>query len=440
MNVRNVGLMVSLLFALSGGTPCFAESQPQVQISFPLQGYYRPGKYMPVRVRTDAATPAPVVLKAEGAVDVSVGPGSTAMDTIVPWLAADVVRLPRWEIEGAGGGAVDVKFTAIEPGQVLVGVVSADMAAATAAAAADLFPGKMVIPLALTGSPPLQGDLEVWEALDAIVVETAGDVPIDDLLGRGVSIVVRSDARPSGVWAWQGGPGRWWMSFDVAGPRGAIHPEIYQPISAWDPGWPAPLRQRAMLLAVVYCLVALAMTLWLRTRQAVLAVVVVSVSAAAGFAWWGSRQSMVWQATTGVTVSRASGTQYDFWTYVRPLRAGDVALDRAWLSKPIFASSRHLAATNLQLHVSSGGRPVRFRWTAKPGTTLAFLRRGFDPAAVGAGLAPAPHAPSPARELVVGSYIAPGDVVLDTSNDNAPPEPVDWLQAWPPVIIRRGKP
>lgn len=439
MNVRHVGFSVGLLFALAGGTPCFAESQPQVQISFPLQGYYRPGKYMPVRVRTDAATSTPLVLGAEGAVDVSVGPGSAAIDTVVPWLAADVVRSPRWEIAGAGGGAVDATLTPVEPGQALVGIVGADTAAGTAAAA-DLFPGKTIVPLALTGSPPLPGVPAAWEALDAVVFDAPDDPLLAELLAEGVSVVVRSDARPAGAWAWQGGPGRWWVSFDVAGPRGAIHPEIYEPISAWNPGWPAPLRRRALLLTLAYCLVVLAVTLWLRARRAVLAVVVVSVAAAAGFAWWGSRQPMAWQATTGVTVSRASGTQNDFWTYVRPLRARDVALDREWLSKPVFASSRHLAATDLQLHVSSGGRPVRFTWTPEPGTTLAFLRRGFDPAAVGAGLAPAPHAPSPARELVVGSYLAPGDVVLDTSNDDALAEPVDWFETWPHVIVRRGKP
>lgn len=437
MNFRHVSLSVGLLFALAGGAPCLAESQPQVQISFPLQGYYRPGKYMPVRVRTDAATAAPVVLRAEGVVNVSVGPGSAAIDAVVPWLAADVVRSPRWEIEGADGGAVDVTFTAIEPRQVLVGVVSANMAAATTTVS-DLFPGKSVVALALAESPPLPGVPAAWEAFDAVVFD-APDYPLfAELLAEGVSVVVRSDASPGGRWAWQGGPGRWWVSFEVAGPRGAIHPEIYEPISAWRPGWPAPLRWRAVLWALVYCLVALAMTLWLRTLLAVLAVVIISFVAAAGFAWRGSRQSMVSEVTARVSISGIAGTQTDAWTYVRALRPREVVVDWSWRQKPVFASARHLRETDVRLDVGASGRPLRMTWRAAPGTTLAFLRRGFDPTGADADSAsPAPPR-SPTRELVLQSYLAPGDVVLDDGGVHSLSDDADWTVSWPSVTLRRA--
>lgn len=439
MNFRHVGLVLGLFLSLVGGVPSFANSLSQVQVSFPLQGYYRPGKYMPVRVRTDMKAPAPIVLRAEGAVAVSVAPGSAAIDVVVPWLAADVVRSPRWEIAGEGGGAIDATLTPVEPGQVLVGIVSADVRAGTAAAA-DLFPGKTIVPLALSGSPPLRGVSTAWEALDAVIFDSPHDPWLAELLAEGVSVVVQSDPRPGGEWAWQGAPGRWWVSFNLAGPRGAVHPEIYQPISAWNPGWPTALRQRAVLLILAYCLVVLAMTLWHRPLRAATAVAVVAVVAAASFAWWGTRQLMAWEALASVTISGDSQQQGDHWTYVRPFRARNVAIDWLRPRKPVFASARHLRETNLRLHVSSHGRPMRFTWPAKTGTTLAFLARAFYPVSVGAGAAPGHLPPSPTRELVLENYLAPGDVVLDTSGDDSSRASAQWVEKWPHVFVRRGKP
>lgn len=431
MNHPNPYYALALLFTLLA---C-PWSAAQVRVTFPLNGYYRVGKYMPVRV-TGTDTASPVVIRADGAVAVSVSPGHTGVDTIVPWLAADEVRTPRWE-SGRATGPIDEPLTPVEPNQALVGVVGPDVGAA-AEVAARLFPGKSVVAVPLTGTPPVGGNPAAWEALDAIVFDAPDNVLLADLLRNGMTVVIRSPARPGGDWPWQGGPGRWFLRFDAAGPPGAIHPDVYDAVAAWRPGWPAPLRRRALLLTAVLCIVALGITLWRRTFRAALAVAAASVAAAAGLAYWGARQSMVCEISTGVSIVSNAGSQYDHWTYLRPLRRRQVVDDWRGKPKPVFASARHLRETDLTLHVGASGRPFRFTWNAPARGTVAFLNRSFGtyPGPVFRAATRPPLTPT--GELAKSSYLGPGDTVLDDPSDRLPPDDSDWLVAWPPVTIRRA--
>jgi hypothetical protein len=422
----------ALLLALALAPWCAA----QVQVTFPLQGFYRPGNDMPVRVQSSAATSTPVVLRAEGAVPASVTPGPDGkLDAVVPWLAATALSQPRWDIPGVSAGTIDAPLTPLQDDQILVGVVGPDPGAA-ASAAADLFPGRQVIPIPLTGTPPIPGHPAAWETLDAIVCDTPDQAYLDEFLAVGISVIVRSDARPAGDLPWRGGPGRWTVRVSPAGPRGAIEPGAYAPTSAWRPGWPLPLRRRAGLMALAFCLLALGATLWRPVRRAAAAAVVTSLVAALAFAWWGGRQPMLWRATTAVSVTQASGTQTDAWTYLRSLRGRDVSIEWRYAAKPTFASARHLRDTDLVLSVASSGVPTQYAWRASPGNTLAFVNRSFHPAAVGAGLQPGGRPPSPASELL-DLYLLPGDVILSDNDDSAGPDDADWFVAWRSIRLRR---
>ena len=423
-------LALALLATLLACPWCAA----QVRVTFPLDGYYRPGKYMPVRVTSTAGTAGPVVLRAGGAVTVSVRPGPAGIDTVVPWLTADEVLLPSWQADN-GSGTIDATLKPLEAGQVLVGIVGTDVRASTAEAA-ELFPGKAVVAVPLTGTPPIGGDPAAWEVMDAVVFDAPDNALLADLLGAGTIVLVRSEAVPGGDWPWRGGPGRWFVRFDPAGPAAPFDSDVYDAVAAWRPGWPAPARRRALLLAAVFCLVAVGITLWRRTRLAALAVVGVSAVAAVGFAWWGARQPMVCEVRTSVEVVGAAGTQIDHWTYLRPLPRREVILNWSPGSKPVYASARHVRETDLTLHIGPTGRPSRFTWRAEAGRTLAFLDRSFNPYA-NTLLPAATHPPlTPTRELGA-IYLGPGDVILDDPGDFAPRDDLDWSIAWPPVTIRR---
>ena len=429
---------VGVALFLSAALCAQCAAQPQVEVSFPLGGYYRPGKYMPVRIRTDAPGPAPVELRADAALGVSIDRGPAGADAVVPWLATGTLREPRWGIAGGTSEAVEATLTPLEPGQALVGVVGAD--AGAAAVAAPLFDGRSIVPVALAGTPPLPGHPAAWEALDAVVFEQSpGRATLDELTSRGVTVVVRSESAPGGGWDWRGGAGRWFLQFHPAGPQGAIDPAPYEAINAWRPGWPAPLRRRAALLAVVFVIVALAAALWRRSWQATALVVLASIAAAAGFAWWGGRQPMLGQATGVVTVNDANVAQADAWSFARPLRDRDVFLDFAG-RKPVFASPRHARDNDLRLHCDPSGRTRGFAWRARSGSTLAFLARTFEPAAPLAANPTDTRPLSPLGELVRQAYLSRGDLVLAHTNDRLPGDAPDWLETWPGVTVRRREP
>jgi hypothetical protein len=373
-------------------------------------------------------------------VSVSVESGPSALDAVAPWLAVQPMRSPQWEIPAGGEAPIEANLTPLADDQALVGIVGG-AANASIEAVAPLFPGKSIVPVRLTGTPPMPGDPAAWEALDAVVFDAADDALVASLLAQGTSVVAHSDTRPGGTWTWAGGPGRWYVLLEPAGPRGAIHPGAYAPVTAWQPGWPAPLRRRAALLAIVFCLVAVGVTLWRGRTRAALGIVIVSVIATAAFAWWGARQPLVCEATTGVTVAGASGTQLDRWHYLRPLRRREVSVDWTLSSKPIFASPRHQRESDVRLEVGSDGRPVGFVWTAAPGTTMAFLTRAFDSTPGRPGPAARALPMSPARELVLDNYLQPGDVLLDDGPEPGPSAD-DWSVVWPPIALYRpsGRP
>src|SRR5258706_7712385 len=61
--------------------------QAHAQLSFPLQGYYRPGKYMPVRIAaSELAQRGQFIIEAPGALPTEITISSQS-DLIVPWLA-----------------------------------------------------------------------------------------------------------------------------------------------------------------------------------------------------------------------------------------------------------------------------------------------------------------------------------------------------------------
>lgn len=428
-------LLAILLLSLALCDSCVAGSQ--VEVTFPLQGYYRPGRFIPVRIETDSTGDAPVVLGADGALTLSVALRGGGVDAVFPWLAVDTIREPQWSIRGEGSGPVDVKLTPVEANQALVGVAGVDPDAG-AELTSPLFPGWTVVPVILAGTPALPGDPLAWESLDAIVFgQSPGEVILTDLVASGIAVVITSDAAPGGPRDWQGGPGRWFIAFPVAGPRGAIHPEVYEPTHAWRPGWPGPLRRRAVLLAIVFAIVALAATLWLRSWSAAIAVTVASVAAAGGFAWWGARQPMLRVAHGVVRVAGDRAAQNDLWTYLRPLRSREVSVN--WESgKPVFGSERHASETDLTLRCAASGRPLGYTWPANSGTTLAFLSRAFNPGAPPPGV-PASGPPSSTMgELVRQAYLSPGDVIREDAGDKASAADVGWSNVWPAVTIRRA--
>src|SRR5205823_1342574 len=124
--------LLGLLGALLPAVPVRADV---TVITLPLEGHYRVGRYMPVRVVGEAAP-----LEADGAVPTAPPPGAAGMDGVFPWLPVRQVSIPE------AGGSFLTQLKPLADDEVLVAVVG-DESQRPRAAVDRLFPGRRVVPV-----------------------------------------------------------------------------------------------------------------------------------------------------------------------------------------------------------------------------------------------------------------------------------------------------
>ena len=234
-----------------------------VAISLPLQGHYRPGRYMPIRIsgQTDSAGDV-LTLRARGALTAEIHPAENGrVDALLPWLSIVTVSDVRWSTSGsAGEHAVNLPLHALdEDDDRLIGYAGAD-----ADALAPLFPGKKLIRVELDSTDLLPGDITAWEALDGIVLDAGAyrrmtEGKVRSLLAGGTAIAIRSAQKPGSAWPWQRQGNYWIVQARIAGKASAYEDEIaYLPTQTWVGGWPFALRRKILLAAVVFVILATA--------------------------------------------------------------------------------------------------------------------------------------------------------------------------------------
>src|SRR3954465_1402556 len=124
-----------------------------VEMSMPLGGYWRPGRYMPLRVTARDAGIS-VEIGGEGVIAVRVSLRDGRFDGIVPVLALSDPRIHNQPTRQ------------LRPEQRLVGFTTIDIPFAQ-----DLFPGTTIVPIQLAAGDPLPGAAVAWETLDAVVLD-----------------------------------------------------------------------------------------------------------------------------------------------------------------------------------------------------------------------------------------------------------------------------
>ncbi len=208
---RSIGLVwMAILFVIH------AAASASVTISFPLEGHYRDGRYMPVRVVV-ADTPGAnsLTLRAEGALATSITLAEGRTDAVVPWLSSGgAITAARWATEGGGGANLEAPLRPLAAGERLVGYTSGDEASATAVSHA-LFPAEQIVPVRLDASRAPLSPAAAYESLDAVILDPAAATRVDSgqlrtLLAGGMTVAIQSEKRPGGNWPWQR-LGPWWV-------------------------------------------------------------------------------------------------------------------------------------------------------------------------------------------------------------------------------------
>ncbi|HVT91070.1 MAG TPA: hypothetical protein VHD56_19615 [Tepidisphaeraceae bacterium] len=407
MKKMDCGKLAFMLIALlmNGGALAMGEVQ------LPLQGWYRAGRCMPVRVQTVSG---PMRLQASGAVPIE---ASAEFAGIVPMqILAD----------SAGpltGTSAELPLHSLGADQRLVALLGQANAPPD-----DLFPNQALIMLRLESSGPLAGSAIAWETLDALVC----DSPIDethllDLLAHGITIVMQSQAKPAGTLPWQAFHDGWILRPALAGPAGGLAGEqAYLPALSWHPTMKPALRRRIALAGVAICLLMLA-SLLIRSKWSLVAMFAVTLLGIVLIQIWRTAQPTFDSAGGAILVHAAGSIQHDQWLYLRAKSGGSAQTIRT--GRPILIDPAQAAQIDLKIHCDSSG----WQWvcTLPPGRMLAILSRSLETARPINGITTGGE--SPLYELARQSYLSRASSI---AGERAPAPG----STWPDVVVKCDEP
>jgi hypothetical protein len=426
---RVISLLVIILWAIP--------ARGGVEVSFPLQGSYRPGRYMPVRIRAtfeNAGAGATMELGADGAMNTRLMLVAGRAEGMVPLLPGETLRQVHWQFKPGGSGQkqsglIEQAFRALGPEQALVGFTSIDMDIAHA-----LFKDKSIVPIRLDAADPLAGTPVAWETLNAVVLDAGARVDpskIESLLATGVTVAIRGPTRPDDRLPWRTMGGYWVAGQPIAGPTTAGESAAaFLPVLSWEADWPAAFRRRILLYAVVFSVLAMGVSL-LRMRWSALLVVGLSITFTLGlWAWWRGR-SAVLQRSGEILVLSEKLAQSDKWTYLAA--TSTTAATEPWteIVHPFFESSAARLAMKPVLVCGENGEPRMFQFQLGPGLKMGFLSRSFLPSPPAQ---PRQTTNSPLELLARQMYLSRGDTI---AGQIAGDESDTTRERWGTVVIER---
>jgi hypothetical protein len=442
--------------------PSSLASPTDLSISLPLGPYFRPGKYVPVRLTGSFPEEANYWVAAAAANvrtrdDISRGAGRTSvnlrqgrLDATVPWLVMNrAAKHPRLVIENHAESADGPDLVELGDAQRLIGYtitfnpqLARELLPAGAPANAD------ILPVPLDPARPINGHACAYELLDAIVLDETSaarlapnDIP--NLLACGVAVAIQTTKPPLPNWPWKQVGEFAVLRHDLAGPATAgDHPDAYLPVADWQAGWPWPFRRRVLLAGALCCALLLGLALWRPPLVALWSVLLLAVTMIAIGKWWSVHIPIQQAAGEVIVLPGAPGaglTQTDAWTYQTATAPRAASLRWNDVARPIFASDAGVNDVWLSLNCDPAGQPSEFFIRIPANRKVAFLSRSVGPASP--KTTPANPVTSPLKSLAQTLY-APLDLKGQLSSA-APSQPAYGfveVQQWPAVILQPIKP
>ncbi len=382
---------LSFLFLLL--LPAFAFAQTQVTL--PLSGYYRPGRYLPVAFTVSTTANSRLAIRSDSAVPTIIQLPEGRAQGVAPFLPLRRMREARWQIESGGktssSAAVAATWRELALDERLVGFADS----VEPAIGPKLFPDLKIIPAQIEGEQILSSPIAAWDCLDAIVLPSASgldDAKLAQFLASGTAIAIHSPDAPDHRWPWMRVDDYWVLQYRPKGPRVADwYPDALIPAQGWHAAWPAPLRYRVILYAVGFCILALAATL-LPRRYAVLAIIALSAVTVSALALWWRGRSAVLERGGRVIVMSDRLTQQDTWSW--RASAAPAADTVAWsgMLRPLFEQPRQDQMMKLSLQCQEDGQPVAFDCTTTA-YNVAFMSRTVAPGKPKVDAQPDPRSP-----------------------------------------------
>jgi hypothetical protein len=323
------------------------EARGAVELSFPLEGYWRPGRYMPVRVSAREAGTS-VEIAGEGIVTTKLKLTDGRADVVVPVL---VMSAPR--------GFSGKSFRQVGQQERLVGFTTIDIGAAE-----KLFAGEKIVAIQLNANDPLPGAAAAWEMLDAVILDRAEAVDAQKRLELAAcGVIVDGKGKLS----------------EIVGPRsGAEDLAAFAPVQGWAADWPKAFRRGVMLSAVVAAIVIMGVAL-MKLRGSAILIALLSAAAAGGlWMWWRDRPVVL--TKFGAIVCRSGEVmQRDLWVYQGTASGADSRMAWAEAMHPYFESRMDREAMKPVLDCGEDGRPRAFSFHLSAGQKIGFCMRAMMP-------------------------------------------------------------
>ncbi len=419
-------VLVSVAFA---GMPASAK----VSISLPLEGFYRVGRYMPVRFEVDEPSAHLLAVSSPGCARTQVMLSAGQGRGIAPLLPIEPTRQIQWQLTDAQGrvlsaGTVEAALRQLGPDQRIVGMTRVDLELARA-----LFDGESVIPVRLNGADLSAVDPGSWNVLDGIVLDSAEDVgPMMPLLAGGLTLAVRSDSRPKGPWPWEPSGSLWLIRPNLLGPRYAgAYLDAFTPVQGWAVEWPAALRRRILLIAAAFCILVLGLSLF-RWRWISLVIAAAAILAAAGlWAMW-KDNTVVTKRQASIEVRTRGLVQRDLWTYIASATPGEASVEPRDLLLPFFQFSSDWLRASPAVVCLADGRMQRIRFRLQPGVKVACVARTMAPWVDSSPLDMVSPDQSMLLPLARRAYLRSGYEIAGQAVPN--PDMPDWAL---PLVIRQ---
>lgn len=386
-----------------------AQAMAAVDLTLPLNGYWRTGKYMPVRVSGKDAGPS-IDIGGEGVIAVRLPLRDGRLDGVVPLLTMSEPR-----------GVIDRPMRQLSPDQRLVGFTTIDLQFAQ-----QLFPGDTIVPIQLSAADPLPGPAIAWETLDAVVfdnnVSNVSQQKLEQLSACGVVIATR----PGPI-----------SKRSIAGPGFAAEDlAAFAPVQGWAADWPVAFRRAIFLCAIAFSIIALGVGM-MRFKYSALILLVFCATATAGlWMWWRNRPAVLTQCGS-ILVRDGATAQHDLWVFQATASGSRSRMPFSDITRPYFESKLDRVAMKPVLICDETGAPREFEFHLLPGQKIGFLIRSFIPTPASALQQPNN---SPLERLAKRMYLHQGLQIAGESDSLLRLDLPKYGEQWPTLVIESTKP
>jgi hypothetical protein len=380
-------------------------------ISLPLNGYYRLGRYMPVQFQGDSSE---LRWTADGAITTQIH-GATG--GIAPFL---IVQSP------VGNAPFAQPLHELGADEKLVGVVG------EIKSPEHLFPDAKVIPIPLT-TYPLPGPTAAWQSLDALVLtwQDMAGLSMETkaaFLAGGTTLAAAGPTAPDTQWAWHQEK-EFWVLRAPAAISAAASDDAYQPLTGWTPGQSGTFRRDVVVLAAVFTILMIAAAKMKSIWTAAAAVILAGMSVIFLPVWERLQTPMA----TGVGTVQMDGptVSFDTWVFQHALKDNDAMQPFAGLAFPILPA--HGGPDGMTLICDGVGHPMEFHYRLAAERAAAFVYKAVSPSQSPQALST--PATSPLRLLLPSLYAG----FTLQGEAPAPHDSTRIVTQWPTLVLANSE-